>query len=68
MKVFVKKGEKESNERLITRFNKTVQASRKVPKVRGGRYHKKAATRRQLRGAAIMRDHYRAIRAKKSYY
>ncbi len=68
MKVFVKKNKGESNERLISRFNKKVQGSRKILKVRSERYHKKDATRRQQRGAAIMREHYRAIREKNRFY
>ncbi|MBL4693875.1 hypothetical protein JKY72_00705 [Candidatus Gracilibacteria bacterium] len=68
MIVKIWKGEKDSNERCITKFNKRVQASRKIPKVRSGRYHKKSLTRRQIRAAAIMREHYRAIRDKNKFY
>ncbi len=68
MKVTVWKNEKESNERCITRFNKMVQASRKILKVRTSRYHKRKPTRRIVRDGAVMRDHYRAIRQKRAFH
>lgn len=68
MIVKIWKGDKDSNERCITKFNKKVQASRKTPKVRAGRYNKKAPTKRQIRAAAIMREHYRALRDKNKFY
>jgi len=68
MQVVVTKKDGESNERLISRFNKKVQASRKVLKVRKGRYHKKAPTKRHVRAAAIMRDKYRAKRQRSRFY
>jgi RNA polymerase-interacting CarD/CdnL/TRCF family regulator len=68
MKVVVVKDSKESNERLITRFNKAVQKSRKVMKVRTTRYHKKSPTKRMIRAAAVMRDMYRAKREKNKFY
>jgi len=68
MHVTVWRNEKESNERLITRFNKKVQASRKILKVRTGRYHKKADTKRQVRQSAIMREFYRKKREKSRFY
>jgi len=68
MKVTVWKNDKESNERVITRFNKKVQASRKILKIRTDRYHKKDDTKRQTRSAAIMRDHYRAKKERHRFY
>lgn len=68
MKVTLYKRDKESNERAITRFNKQVQASRKLNQVRSSRYHAKKPTKKYLRQSAIMRDHYRTIREKKSFY
>jgi hypothetical protein len=68
MIVVVHKKDGESNERCITRFNKRVQASRKIMKVRKERYNAKAPTRRQVRAGAVMRDFYRAKKAKKSFY
>ena len=41
MKVTVIKNKKESNERCITRFNKLVQASRKLFALRSKRFHTK---------------------------
>ena len=68
MKVTVWKDDKESNERAITRFNKKVQASRKLLEVRKGRYHKKAATKRYTRAAAVMREFYRSKKEKNKFY
>lgn len=68
MKVTIWKTDNESNERCITRFNKKVQGSRKILKVRSDRYHKKDDTKRHSRASAIMRDHYRAKREKTKFY
>ncbi len=68
MKVTIWKNDKESNERAITRFNKKVQSSRKLLKVRGERYHAKAKTKRYKRQSAIMRDHYRSQKEKNKFY
>jgi hypothetical protein len=68
MKVVVVRKEKESNERLISRFNKKVQGSRKILKVKSARYNKKSDTKRQQRAAAIMREKYRTIREKNRFY
>ncbi len=68
MKVTIWKNDKESNERAIARFNKKVQGSRKVLKVRKERYHKKDLTKVQTRASAIMREHYRSIKEKNRFY
>ncbi len=68
MQVVVWKNEKESNERLIARFNKKVQASRKILKVRSERYHEKPNTKNQQREAAIMREYHRARKEKNRFY
>ncbi|PKL36945.1 hypothetical protein CVV38_03605 [Candidatus Peregrinibacteria bacterium HGW-Peregrinibacteria-1] len=68
MQVVVQKREGESNERMITRFNKLVQGSRKVYKIRKSRYFQKDATRRQVRDGAVKREEYRALRKKNQYY
>lgn len=68
MKVTVWKNEKESNERSITRFNKKVQASRKLLQIKNDRYHKKALTKRKARKAAVMREHYRSLKEKNKFY
>jgi ribosomal protein S21 len=68
MKVTIWKNDKESNERAITRFNKKVQSSRKLLKVRGERYHKKDDTKRQTRQSAIMREHYRSQKERSKFY
>ena len=68
MKVTVVKNEKESNERLISRFNKKVQASRKILKIRAERYNTTPSTKRHQRQAAIMRDKYRAQKERSRFY
>ncbi len=68
MRVTVWKNEKESNERLITRFNKKVQSSRKLLKIRSERYNKRAPTKRLKKVAAIMRERYRSQKEKSKFY
>ncbi len=68
MKVHVIKNEKESNERCISRFNKKVQASRKLFEIKKKRYHKKSVTKTQTRASAVMRDKYRAAKEKNKFY
>ena len=68
MGVVVWKGEKESNERLIARFNKKVQGSRRLLELRAKRYHSRKPNKKRDRTAAIMRDFYRAKREKSKFY
>lgn len=68
MAVRVTKNSKESVDRLISRFNKKVQGSRVILEVKNRRYRKKPLTKRLVRQAAVMRDHYRAKRDKMQYY
>ena len=68
MAIIVYKNQKESLDRLISRFNKKVQAGRILLEVRNRRYHKKPLTKRKQRQAAIMREYYRGRREKMQYY
>lgn len=68
MAIRVYKNPKESVDRLISRFNKKVQASRVLLEVRKRRYYKKKPSRRYLRQAAMMRTYYRNLRDKMQYY
>lgn len=68
MRVTIWRNDKESNERAIARFNKKVQASRKLLKVRGERYYIKPAKKRKVRAAAIMREFHRSKREKSKFY
>lgn len=68
MKVTVVKRPKESDDRLIARFNKEVQKSRKIQKIRDTRYNKKPIKARVAKKAAIMREMYRAKREKNKFY
>ncbi len=62
------KNPKESVDRLISRFNKKVQASRVLLEVRNRRYFKKKPKKLKVRMAAIMRERYRSQREKMQYY
>lgn len=64
MRVSVVRNPKESTDRVIARFNKKVQSSRKLLKVKEERYFTKKKTKRQVRAAAVMREFYRAKREK----
>lgn len=68
MKVTVFKNEGESNERLITRFTKKVQSSRKLLKIRSERYWQRPKKKSYQRVAAIMREKHRAVREKNRFY
>lgn len=68
MKVQVTKTDKESNERLIARFNKKVQSSRKLIKVREERYWEQKPKKKRVRMAAIMRENYRKKREQSKFY
>jgi hypothetical protein len=68
MKVKVTKKPKESDERLMARFNKAVQKSKKIPKIRETRYHTKKTKKRYVREGAIKREEYRAKREKQKFY
>jgi len=67
MTVKVLKNDKESVDRVISRFNKKVQASRILLKKRTSRYFKKADTRRITRTKAVKREEFRAIREKNKF-
>ena len=68
MALKVYRNPKESVERMISRFNKKVQASRVLLEVKNRRYWKRAPTKRYLRQAAIMRWFYRDLREKQKFH
>lgn len=68
MRVVVVKKQKESDERLMARFNKAVQKSKKIQRIRDERYYKKQPKKRSVRAAAIKREEYRAKREKQKFY
>ena len=68
MAITVIRNPKESVDRVISRFNKKVQASRILLLVKERRYHKRKPTKRYTRKAAIMRDFHRGRREKMKYY
>ena len=65
--IHLKKGAKESNEKLIQRFQKKVQGSRIVLLVKDRMYYKKPLKKNKIRARAIMREHYRDAREKAKY-
>ncbi len=68
MAIRIYRNPKESLDRMLSRFNKKVQASRVILEVKNRRYWKRAETKRHARAAAIMREHYRNLRTKMQYY
>lgn len=68
MQITVVKRPKESDERLMARFNKAVQKSKKIQKIRDTRYFSKKPRRVNVRAAAIMREGYRSAREKQKFY
>lgn len=67
MTVRVVKNDKESVDRVISRFNKKVQASRILLKKRTSRYHAKDDTKRITRRKAVKREEYRELREKNRF-
>lgn len=66
--VNVKRDPKESFERMLSRFKKLLQRSHKLQEAKENEFFKKSPTRRYIRQAAIMREHYRSQKAKKQLY
>ncbi len=67
MAVTVYKNDKESVDRVISRWNKKVQASRILLQKRQRRYRMKPPTKRQMRMKAVKRDEYRAKRERNRF-
>lgn len=65
--IYLKKNPKESNEKLISRFQKKVQGSRIILMKKARMYYKKPLKKGAVRKRAIMREHYRALREKQKY-
>lgn len=68
MGVYAFKKTGQSDDKLVNEFNKRVQKSRTIPRVRSTRYYAKPKTRRLVRQAAIIREKYRAEAARKKFY
>ena len=67
MTVTVYKNDKESVDRVISRWNKKVQASRILLEKRQRRYFASPETKRHTRMKAVKRDEYRAKREKNRF-
>lgn len=67
MAVRVRKNDKESVDRVISRFNKKVQSSRVLLNKRKARYFAKPLTKRLQRKKAVKREEYRALREKNKF-
>ena len=61
------KNPKESNEKLLSRFQKKVQGSRIILLAKERMYFKKPLKKGRQRSKAIMREHYRDAREKAKY-
>ena len=68
MPTAVVKKEGESNEKLVSRFEKKVKQSRIVQTLRKSRFLQKKENKRKTREAGLKRSEYRAIREKMKYY
>ncbi|MBD3156554.1 30S ribosomal protein S21 [Candidatus Peregrinibacteria bacterium] len=67
MVIRVRKNDKESVDRVISRFNKKVQSSRILLNKRRNRYYQKPLTKRKQRQKAIKREEYRTLRDKTKF-
>lgn len=67
MVIRVRKNDKESVDRVISRFNKKVQSSRILLNKRRNRYYQKPLTKRKERQKAIKREEYRKLRDKTKF-
>lgn len=67
MAVRVRKNDKESVDRVVSRFNKKVQSSRVLLNKRKSRYFSKPLTKRLQRKKAVKREEYRALREKNKF-
>lgn len=65
--IYLKKNQKESNEKLISRFQKKMQGSRIITVAKERMYFKKSLKKGKIRARAIMREHYREVREKQKY-
>jgi ribosomal protein S21 len=68
MPVKVIRNAKESVDRLIARFNKKMQSSKIIVRMKAKRYHKRPLRKREVRAAAVMRDMHRSRREKQKFY
>lgn len=53
---------------MIGRFNKKVQQSRVIVKLKAKRYRTKELSERKARSAALMRTKYRKMKEKSKFY
>lgn len=65
--IHLKKKPKESNEKLVARFQKKVQGSRILSQAKERMYYKKPLKKGEIRKRAIKREYYRDRREKQKY-
>lgn len=65
--VQVVKNPKESNEKLVQRFQKKVQGSRIIVMAKELMHYHPKPKKKEIRARAIMREHYRDLREKQKY-
>lgn len=68
MYIRVARDPKESFERMLSRFKKLIQNSHKLVDAKEKSRFSRKKTKRQIREAALMREHYRRERARKQFY
>jgi ribosomal protein S21 len=68
MAVAVVKKENESNEKLVSRFEKKVQQARLLQWLRKNRFHKDRENKKRVKEAGIAASRYRAERERLKYY
>jgi ribosomal protein S21 len=68
MPIAVLKKEGESNEKLVSRFEKKVQQGRVVQFLKKNRFRKKKPNKLKEQAIGLKRSHYRAEREKMKYY
>ena len=66
--IYATKKQNESNERLISRFKKTVQRSRILLEAKKRKFRIHEPKKRFVRQSAIMRSHYRKKREREQFY
>ena len=65
--IHVTKKQGESNEKLVSIFQKKVKGSRLLNEVKERRYYTKPLKRRKIRQRALMREGFRAAREKAKF-
>ncbi len=63
-----RKGENDTNDRMISRFKKSIREARYWQEMKTSRYFKKKPSKRLLKVKALVREGFRKENAKKELY